>query len=200
MPPLLARNPPSPLHEVSSRTKRGCSYTNCARQSLEERKPCKWMKLEAALRVINPAQQEVGHQLQASLAWDVVRRTAKRRQRALRPRDGAPKSNYRWSPRRFVERGQYRSAARRRAKRPERNEAPAAAKATGQPQLPAQVVLRARHGGPTGVEEGGIGARGLSRNLGGLTRLRRSESRSGIAEARDDRDGARRPVRSRSSS
>jgi hypothetical protein len=65
---------------------------------------------------------------------------------------------------------------------------------------PREVVLRARHGGPTGVEEGGIGARGLPRNLGGLTGSAEAKSNSGIAEARDDRDGARRPVRSRSSS
>jgi hypothetical protein len=58
----------------------------------------------------------------------------------------------------------------------------------------------ASHGGPTGVEEGGIGAQGLTRNLGGLTGSAAAKSSGGIAEARDDRDGARGPVRSRSSS
>jgi hypothetical protein len=65
---------------------------------------------------------------------------------------------------------------------------------------PLEVVLRARHGGPAGVGEGGIGAKGLTRNLGGLTGSAAVTSSSGIAEARDDRDEARRPVRSRSSS
>jgi hypothetical protein len=81
-----------------------------------------------------------------------------------------------------------------------RNEAPAEARPPVNGNSLLEVVLRARHGGPTGVEEGGIGARGFTRNLGGLTGSEAVKSSSGIAEARDDRDGARRRVRSRSSS
>jgi hypothetical protein len=76
------------------------------------------------------------------------------------------------------------------------------AKAVGKQQLPeCSVVLRARRGGPAGVEERGIGAGGLPRNLGDLVLSDDvGNGVGGIAEQRDDRCRARRRARSRSSS
>jgi hypothetical protein len=60
----------------------------CARRSLERRKPCSsGGNLDGALRVSNPAQQGLATGCKRVLRGVVVRRPAKRRQRALRPRD-----------------------------------------------------------------------------------------------------------------
>lgn len=137
-----------------------------------------------------------------------MRRPAKRRQRALRPRDRAPKSYISLEPSSLRRAGA--TPRRREAARPatsERNEAPAAARAAGESrrkqQLPdVSVVLRARRGGPAGVEERGIGARGLPRNLGDLVlsattvRLSAVSPSKGTTDA--ERDGGRGVVAARS--
>jgi hypothetical protein len=69
------------------------------------------------------------------------------------------------------------------------------------PQLPVtRIVLMARHEGPAGVRERGIGARGLPRNLGDLVVSGDvGNGGAGTAERRDDRREAGRAARSRSS-
>jgi hypothetical protein len=73
---------------MSSKGSKPCKPVYCARRSLERRKPCSsGGNLDGALRVSNPAQQGLATGCKRVLRGVVVRRPAKRRQRALRPRD-----------------------------------------------------------------------------------------------------------------
>ena len=137
-----------------------------------------------------------------------MRRPAKRRQRALRPRDRAPKGYNLLEPSRLTKAGA--APRRREAERTaisdgmrHRQRREPRAKAVGNSDSPfCSVVLEARRGGPAGVGEGGKGAGGFPRNLGDLVNSSEGVMVSGVSPSKGttdaERDGCRGVVAARS--